>query len=163
MSPVDYEALRGGVTTGVPDNGAHTARLERAALIETDKGSNLVTEWSEDGLWWTSWNRFDGQGLPFTQQLLDSLGVDRSTITDDDELEQALSQAQGVLYLVHTDSKQGSKGDRWFINTYVDGRAVPTQDELPVDTEGLPDVDGPGAPAETDVPFHHEPFEIDAF
>jgi hypothetical protein len=161
MSPVDYEALRGGVSTGVPDNGSHTARLERAALVETDKGSNLVTEWSEDGLWWTSWNRFNAQALPFTQALLDGLGVDRQKITNDDEFETALSDVQGILYLVHTDSKQGSQSDRWFINTYVDGRAVPAQIDMPVDTEGLPVLSEPvgSVDDEEDLPFHHLPFQ----
>lgn len=149
---VDYDALRGATNTGVPDNGPHTARLERAALIETDKGSNLVTEWSEDGLWWTSWNRFDGQGLPYTQALLDALEVDRSKLTNDDELTDALSAAEGLLYLVHTDSKQGSRGDRWFINTHVDGRAAPVQTDLPIDTEGLPALDGSGG-EDDDAPF----------
>lgn len=155
MSPVDYDALREGVSTGVPDNGTHTARLERAALIETDKGSNLITEWSEDGLWWTSWNRFDAQGMSYTQELLDALGVDRSKITNDDEFEEALSHPVGHLWLVRTDAKQGSRGDKWFINTYVDGRAVPTQTDLPIDTEGLPPVVDASADDQddADVPF----------
>lgn len=137
---VDYEALRGGVTTGVPENGSHTARLERAKLWEGDRGSQLITEWSENGLWWTSWNRFDAQGMQFTQELLDGLGIDRSKITDDDEFEAALNEVEGILYLVRTTAKEGSQSGKWFINTYCDGPAVPEQMDMPVDTEGLPDV-----------------------
>ena len=150
---VDYEALRAGVSSGVPDNGAHTARLERAKLWEGDSGSKLITEWSEDGLFWTSWNQFEGQGMQYTQELLDGLGVDRSTITNDDEFEAALNEVEGILYLVHTDAKQGNQGDRWFINTYVDGRAVPTQPDLLTDTEDLPAVGSPAGAQDDDVPF----------
>jgi hypothetical protein len=159
--PIDYEALRGGVTTGVPDNGSHTARLERAARLELDKGPSLVTEWSENGLWWTSWNRFNAQAMPYTQQLLDGLGVDRSTLMDDDKFDAALAEVQGMLYLVHTDAKQGDKGDMWFINTYVDGRAVPAQIDMPVDTKDLPVLDesADSVDDEEDLPFHHLPFQ----
>lgn len=153
---IDYEALRGGVVTGVPDNGSHTARLERAKLWEGDKGSQLITEWSNDkNVMWTSWNRFDANGLPYTQDLLDGLGIDRSKITDDDKLEAALNEAEGRMYSVRTDSKQGSQGDRWFINTYVDGPAVAEQPELPVDAEGLPK---PGAAAVAGEQFGSRPF-----
>lgn len=152
--PVDYEALRSGASTGVPEDGAHTARLERARLYEGEKGSQLITEWSESGLWWTSWNRFDGQGMPFTQALLDGLGVDRSTLTDDDAFEDALAQAQGALYLVTTSAKQGNQGDRWFINTYVDGKAVPVQSELGEVVEELPAANGSDSSAKGgSVPF----------
>jgi len=151
--PVDYEALRGtgSASAAVPDDGAHTARLDRAALVELDSGSRLVTEWSADGLAWTSWNRFDEKGMQYTQGLLDGLGVDRSTLTDDDALEAALSTVQGTTYLVTTKSQEGRLGDRWFTTTYVDARAVADPD-LVADTSDLPDAQEALA-VEGDVPF----------
>jgi hypothetical protein len=137
----------------VPDDGPHTARLERAKLIETANGTRLVTEWSENGVWWTSWNRFDEQGMQWTQGLLDGLGVDREKIADradDDYTNEQLAGVVGVTYSVTCKSQQGRQGDRWFTTTYVDGPAVPLQSELgeePVTVPAAQDDDT------DDVPF----------
>jgi len=140
--PIDFAALRGeddAATAGVPTDGDHAARLERAVLHDGDRGTQLITEWSDErNLMWTSWNRFDGQGLKYTQELLDGLGVDRQSVMDDAQLAQELAAVEGRHYRVRTQSKQGRNGDRWFTNTYVDGPAVPVEPDVPVDTRGLP-------------------------
>ena len=139
----------------MPDDGPHTALLEKAKLYEDDKGPAVITEWSADGLWWESWNRFAGKGLSFTLELLDGLGADRSKIADradDDYTNEVLTGLQGITYLVTTKSREWE--GRWYVNTYVDGPAVPTQTDLPIDTEGLPAVDGSGGNGDDgDVPF----------
>jgi hypothetical protein len=161
--PIDFEALRGEKElSGVPDDGIHTARLERAVLKETDKGDRVITEWSSDRCpHWASWNRFDEQGLPYTQQLLDGLGIDRKVMTSDDELSQALEKIEGGTYQVRTESRKGSQGDRWFTSTYIEqaiaGRQE-TLDELAADTRGLPERDAAPAAAgdifgDDSVPF----------
>lgn len=166
MSPVDYDALAGNAGSGVPADGTHTARLERAALLETDNGSRLITEWSANGTWWESWNRFDGRGMSFTQDLLDGLGVDRSKVTNDDEMGDELSHAEGDTYRVRTESKRGSQGDRWFTSTYIEARVEggtpppprpEPESDAPADTAGLP-APGASAPAndlfgDDDIPF----------
>jgi hypothetical protein len=166
MTPIDYGAL--GADTGaggVPDDGEHIARLERAALVETQNGERLVTEWSnQEHLWWTSWNRFDASGMSWTQELLDGLGVDRKNVHDDEEMEMALAEAVGRRYRVKTESKQGNQGDRWFTSTYVQEEITNPQTQLtdtPADTTGLPQA-GVGAsasapssddPDDDDIPF----------
>jgi hypothetical protein len=150
--PVDFDALRSETGSGVPDDGLHTARLERAAVIETDRGSRLITEWSdENNLMWTSWNRFDASGLKFTQDLLDGLGVNRSQITEDNFSDE-LAQMEGGTYQVRTDSKQGKQGDRWFTSTYIEQAIAGRQQtlaDIPADSAGLPERDA--APAGTDL------------
>src|SRR5881409_359570 len=48
----------GGQSGGEPADGTHNAYLLRAALVETSKGSALVTEWQtmdEPRYYWTTW------------------------------------------------------------------------------------------------------------
>jgi hypothetical protein len=155
MSPINYEALRTGASTvQVPADGTHQATLDRAALVSTDKGERLVTEWTDiDGtVGWTSWNRFDTTGMSYTRELLQGLGIDLNTVTDDTALTDALDQASHHVYQVRTSSQKGSQGDRWFTSTYVDGQSQGVQEslngdvDLPIDTAGLPEV-------KEDIPF----------
>jgi hypothetical protein len=154
MSPINYAALSGRpAVADHPPDGARQARLDRAALVDTQNGERLVTEWSDatgNGLAWTSWNRFDTTGLPYTRDLLTGLEIDVAKLTDDDVLTAGLNAVTGRTYEVHTSSQQGSQGDRWFTSTYVDGHALGVQEELdaPIDTEGLPDV-----PEDESIPF----------
>lgn len=160
--PVDFEALRGEKSAGgVPDDGLHTARLERAALVETDRGSRLITEWSdENNLMWTSWNRFDASGMAFTQELLDGLGINRKQVTEDNFADE-LASVEGSTYQVRTESKQGSQGDRWFTSTYIEQTIAGRQQtlaDMPADTRGLPERDAAPNGAgdlfgDDDIPF----------
>jgi hypothetical protein len=159
---IDYAALasRSG---GVPEDGLHTARLDRAHLHNSDKGSQLITEWQEVGVdvpcFWTSWNRFDSSGLTFTQDFLDGLGVDRSTITDDDEFTDALIAVEHRVYEVTTKSNRGRDGDRWFTSTYVEGpgdtpRDAPAQQvltDVPIDASDM--TTPPTIADDGDIPF----------
>jgi hypothetical protein len=176
--PIDYGALRGEVgTPDIPDDGDHIAYLDRAALVDTANGERLVTEWRDvfkPLIQWTSWNRFDSTGMSYTRDLLAGLGVDLSTVTEDDELIRELSVAQGGAYRVRTTSQMGSRGDRVFISTYVDGTAkgndlqpeLPMEGDVPIDTSGLPepstnaewmgDESQPAAPAEVPVPWEDD-------
>lgn len=142
--PIDYQALSGAAPldarAGVPMDGPHRARLEQAKLYEGDKGTRLITEWSDEQAQWTSWNRFDPDqyGLPKTQALLDGLGIDRAKITDDLALEAELAARKGHVYLVETESRQGSRGDKWFTDTVIVGDQGQLVD-MPADTNGLPE------------------------
>lgn len=142
--PIDYQALQSGqVNVEIPGDGEHVARLERAALVSTNNGERLVTDWSgaNENIQWTSWNRFDEMGLSYTVELLDGLGVDRSAVQTDDGFTDALDAVTGNLYDVRTSSQKGKQGDRWFTTTYVTGRATGIQDalevDMPADTTGL--------------------------
>lgn len=155
---IDYEALR-GTAAGPPDNGSYDARLERAALVETRNGEQLVTEWTCPEGAWTSWNRFDATGLPFAQELLDGLAVDRTKLTDDYALESELYRVTGQTYRVVVSNSKGSQGDRVFTNTKVIGPAAQTTD-VPGDLQGLQGRGGdPQRPLdgqkqdEEDIPF----------
>ncbi len=155
MSPINYDALRTGVDTAVqvPEDGKHQAQLTRGKLVDTKNGERLVTEWFDPAreISWDSWNRFDATGLSFTRDLLTGLGIDLNSIMNDDALADALEAAENRVYDVKTQSSQGSGGDRWFTNTYVDGAALGVQtvvtddqlsrtEDVPIDTDGLPDV-----------------------
>ena len=93
-------------------------------LRDTRNGECLVTEWADEtqNVQWESWNRFDTNGLGWTRELLLGLEIDLATITDTNELEFALAQRVGQLWDVTTKSNQGSQGDRWFVNTYVESQ-----------------------------------------
>lgn len=145
---IDYGALRGdGGEPELPEDGDRVAVLDRAALVDTANGERLVTEWRDlhkSNIQWQSWNRFDTTGMSYTRDLLRGLGVNISTVTDDDDLNRELFDVTGLTFKVHTTSQMGSRGDRVFVSTYADGRAVGTDlqmplvtDELGTDTRGL--------------------------
>jgi hypothetical protein len=154
---IDYDALRGNAG-GDPPDGIHKATLVVAKLVEHSNGIGLVTEWQVGGMtpyYWTTWFGFEGPRLAFTQEFLDSLGVDRSQITDDDAFGEALYLAQGKGYDVKTASWSGG------INTYVQGpasdAAQPQLGDVPIETAGLPQVSPVPVPAgpqaDDDIPF----------
>jgi hypothetical protein len=142
---INYKQLRGETVSQLPADGKHQARLESANLRDTKNGERIVTEWSDSrNVMWTSWNRFDTTGMEHTRELLLGLGVDLSTVTDDDSLDDQLHDATGREYMVRT-RLWGERMDQ--VNTYVDGRAdvVQTQmatngetPDVPIDTGGLP-------------------------
>lgn len=157
MTDIDYDALR-GETGGDPPDGMHDASLVRAAIVETQNGTRLVTEWQishPTPYYWTAWHGFDGQRLNWTQEYLDGLGVDRATITDDDALTEQLENVTGIVYEVRVQSKNG------FLNTYVEGPAAARQEslDLPIATDDLPPAGVASAaapttdPADDDIPF----------
>lgn len=151
---IDYAQLRGeGGEPELPEDGPSVATLDRAAVVSTQNGERLVTEWRNlfrSNIQWQSWNRFDATGMAYTRDLLKGLGVNLATVTDDSALERELSVAVGGNYKVRTTSQMGSKGDRVFVSTYADGLATGNElqssifDELQPDTSGLPT---PGAQA----------------
>ena len=163
--PINYEALRtGSLNVENPDDGQHTARLERAALVSTSNGERLVTEWidMQGPAQWTSWNRFDEMGLSYTNELLDGLGVDRTILTDDDSFTAELDRVTGTVYDIRTASQLGSRGDgRVFVTTYVNGRNEGVQEALDVDVPvDRSDLQPPGGSAASkvshntdDIPF----------
>jgi hypothetical protein len=160
MTTIDYDALR-GASGGEPLDGIHTAYLMRAELVETAKGPALVSEWQtmrEPRYYWTTWFGFEGTRLKFTQEFLDSLGVDRAHITDDELFENALRGVVGTEYQVRTEA-----GGSW-VNTYVIDKAeVQRSMDAPIDTSGLPQqtemvgrepvAAGIGVPDDDDIPF----------
>ena len=165
--PINFEALRADSLAGdVPDDGAHIARLERSRIVEGRNGTQLVTEWSENGLWWTSWDTLEGgQYLDRTKQLLARLGLTAADLTDEDTLTGALADREGVVWDCRTESRR--PGDKWFTTTYIDGRhegPVPTapaavkaqQRELPGTDIPIPAADlapPPSSRDDDDIPF----------
>ena len=153
---IDHQALweRSGL---VPPDGKHNAAtLERASLRTDFDPPKLITEWSSGEFAWESWNRFDTTGTPYTRDLLVGLGIKRTR--SDDELEAALEALVGHTFEVRTTSQQGSQGDRWFVNTYVDGVSA---DRLPAPGPDLPTGDG-ASPEQLDAePAHVSPNPAD--
>lgn len=154
MTSIDYNLLS-GQSGGDPEDGIHTARLLRAALVETSRGTSLVTEWQtlQDPLYyWTTWFGFEANRISFTQEFLDAVGIDRSKMTDDGAFEMALSEVEGNTYEVRTQA-----GASW-VNTYVQEPVTP---DVPIDTGGLPEptsepvMAGGGSTdaADDDIPF----------
>jgi hypothetical protein len=150
MTSIDYNLLS-GQSGGDPEDGIHTARLLRAALVETSRGTSLVTEWQTADAYWTTWFGFEANRISFTQEFLDAVGIDRSKMTDDGAFEMALSQVEGNTYEVRTQT-----GASW-VNTYVQEPVTP---DVPIDTGGLPEVEpvtaGGGRsndPADDNIPF----------
>ena len=147
MTTIDYDQLR-GESGGDPPDGMHSAYLARAALVSTRNGDKLVTEWqtTDPPHYWSTWFGFDGQQMKFTQEFLDSLGVDRPSVTNDDALEAALNECIGTVYTVRTEA-----GAAW-VNTYVEDTVEAAQTDLPIDTADLPpSPPPPGAPTPAGV------------
>lgn len=148
-SDIDYGLLRSN-DGGEPPEGMHEPYLARAALVETDKGTLLVSEWQVPGsYYWTAWHGFAPDRIRFTQEYLDGLGVDRSTITDDEEFERALSEVIGTVFRVRTERSKGG-----YLNTYVEAAAEPDI-PLPDFEEGQPAGVGAGVQqaSDDDIPF----------
>jgi hypothetical protein len=160
--PIDYNHLNSGSSeVEPPSDGSHTAMLERASLVDTRSGEQVVTEWRDaqrDTVWWQSWNRFDTNGFQYTRELLIGLGVPLGKassdglplVMDDDGLTRALEIAVGGMFDVRTQSRQGD--GRVFVNTYVNGLtrgglqlglSASAELDVPFDTDGLPDVSKP--------------------
>jgi hypothetical protein len=157
MTDIDYNALRSG-GGGEPPDGHYKATLVRAKLVNTSGGWKMVTEWQVGGLtpyYWTTWFGFEGARMAFTQEFLDGLGIDRANITDDDAFEMALDRATNHTYNVRTSAWSGG------INTYPEagGEVAQTSlDDMPADTNGLPEVGAQpvgvgGADPDDDIPF----------
>jgi hypothetical protein len=161
---INYDQLNTGEeNVKLPDDGAHVAVLDRASLVDTRSGEQIVTEWRDAKDWtcqWQSWNRFEGAGFPFTRELLIGLGVPLGKnapdgvplIMDDDSLRREISIAVGGMFDVKTTSRQGD--GRVFVNTYVNGLRtggvqltvddmtrgnIRDEPDVPIDTRGLPE------------------------
>jgi hypothetical protein len=137
MSP-NYESLR-GETGGMPPDGVHDAYLDRAALVDTRNGEALVTEWrtvSDPLYMWATWFRFEGQGLRFTLDFLDAIGIDRSGLADvsGSRLEDALDARIGLVFAVRT-KRWGTDGGGVNVDVIESGNgsdpaADPAQESL---------------------------------
>jgi hypothetical protein len=134
VSSINYGALAGGESTQPPD-GLHDAYLTRARL-QTGQQDFVATEWQVGAYWWETLYGFTPQRLPFTQDMLDGLGIDRAKLTDDDALEAALNAAQGSQYRVRVETNGR------FVNTYIEGAVAQRsfETDIPADTSGLPEV-----------------------
>jgi hypothetical protein len=173
MSSINYGALRGESETA-PPAGMYDAFLVRARL-QTGRADFIVTEWQADRFYWETLYGFTTSRMQFTQDALDGLKVDRSTLTSDDDLEAQLADAAGHVYRVRVE-RNGI-----FVNTYIEGSAHAVEPDVPVDASDLPDVvartlapppmtqpalTGAGPPStpvaeEDDIPFAFEPFALD--
>jgi hypothetical protein len=150
---IDWEALR-GAAADTPPNGVHRAYLDRASVVDTSNGEKLVTEWKTSGAdgplyAWTTWFGLAGQALGFTQTFLDSIGVDRSQITDYASFDIALDRAVGIEYEVET-KRWGDRGDG--VNVTVLGGAKERQQQLvdaPTEPVTVPSTDAD----DDDIPF----------
>lgn len=145
MSPVDYDSLAADRGEGVPEDGSHIARLERAVVRETSSGTRMITEWSADGLYWECWSQLEGQGLKFAQEIIDGLGIDRSELAararagNEDALADELSYREGSTYTVTTKSRQVN--GRWFTDVYdveaVQGVQQTLGADVPIDVSDM--------------------------
>ena len=160
----DYEALR-GETGGLPPDGVHDAYLDDARLADTRVGEMLWTDWrtTTDPLYaWSTGFRFEGQGLGFTLDFLDAIGVNRSSLreVDGSRLEDALAKRIGLVFTVRT-KRWGSDGGGGVNVTIVESSSNgvdPNQETLdvPIDAADLDLSAGVAAPAGTDdddIPF----------
>ena len=175
--PINFDQLNTGETdVKLPSDGARVAFLDRAALVDTRSGEQVVTEWRDAKdytVQWVSWNRFEGAGFPYTRDLLLGLGVPLGKnapdgtplIMDDDGLKREIDMAVGGMFNIRTQSRQGD--GRVFVNTYVDGlttggvqldinsnaaalnASATIPPDVPIDTEGLPEPSSGPVPANT--------------
>jgi len=158
MSDIDFGLLRGQENAGgEPPDGQRAAMLVRADIVDTSKGSMLITEWQTSGgptpYYWQTWFGFTPTRISVTQELLDGLGIDRASVTDDDAFEAQLHAVTGRTYTVTT--------SRWAngVNTYIDERSPtrPQSEELPIDTAGVPAAAvaaaGTNQTVDDDIPF----------
>ena len=157
MSNINYAQLAGGGGTTPPD-GLHDAYLMRARL-QSGAQDFIVTEWQSGSFYWETLYGFTANRIRFAQDALDGLGIDRSKTMDDDALEAALYRVQGSQFQVRTEVNGN------FVNTYIEGPAQASFDDMPADTSGLPDVSPPpaqevlvgsppsGEPEDDDIPF----------
>ena len=136
-----------------PPDGEHTAFLEHAVLRDTKNGKAIKLEWRTTDLefYWESWHNTTGGGKPRTQQLLDALEVDLSTIRSEDQLADELAAREGPAYIV----KVSRSADGRFVNTAVvekpetvqatlSGKQTTytsTASDIPADTSGLPEAE----------------------
>lgn len=137
VSSINYGQLAGATAEG-PSDGLHTAFLMRARL-QTGAQDFIVTEWQVGDAYWETLYGFTPQRMPFTQDMLDGLGIDRAKLTDDDALEVALAEAQGQQYRVRVEHNGR------FVNTYIEGGSTVQSSaqasfaDVPIDATGLPD------------------------
>ena len=143
MSSINYAALAGGGTE--PPEGMHDAYLIRARL-QIGQRDFVVTEWQAGPFYWETLFGFEGQRMQFTQDALDGLGIDRSTVTNDDELEAELARVQGSQFRVRV-TRNGR-----FVNTDIVGAATRPAQTPPAQTDiPLPDVSAPPEPAQASL------------
>src|SRR5215471_16888566 len=111
--PINLPGLRGETAVLVPDDGVHTARLERTNIVELTAGLRLVTDWRalDSACQWSSWNWLEGdwpERLIETGDLLAGLGVEATD--DEDELAGLLAIAEGGVYQVRTETTRAKDG-----------------------------------------------------
>jgi hypothetical protein len=161
--PVNFDALRRGRgADDVPANGQHIARLEKAIVLDTRRGTQLKCEWTEvsTGQWWSTWDTLeDSQWAWRAADLLGAFGIDLAEVTDEEDLAMLLAEAEGGVFEVTTDTQFGDKGGA-FVHVLdprpstVQGTQLemPPKTDVPVPKEELQ----PAATSPTtddDIPF----------
>lgn len=131
MSRINFDQLRAGGSAD-PEAGLHEARLERAKVVDTKNGAEMmVTEWSTaDNTQWTAWHGFTSKQLDFTVEYLDELGIGHDFATRE-QLEDALDTIVGRYFQVRVEISRG------FVNTFIE---QPIEPDVPIDAAGLPEV-----------------------
>jgi hypothetical protein len=165
-SDINYDLL-GGQAGGEPSEGTYQATLIRAQVIDTSKGSSLITEWSTSenpAYYWSTWFGFSANRITVTNEFLDAIGVDRASIMRggtqderDEELTRQLWTATNQAYTVEVTKWSGG------VNTKVVAAPAPDVSidqtamwEAPIQSGGPPAPVGAGAGGRSeddDIPF----------
>jgi hypothetical protein len=140
-------------STGEPDEGIYQARIERCKIVTTKNGAEMmVTEFTtEYGHEWSAWHGFTSRQKDFAKDFVLGLGIDLDAMESDEELADALADCEGKTFEVRVSINESSDGSRKYVNTYIEATPEAVDrafgPDVPIDTEGLPDVpftgDGP--------------------
>jgi hypothetical protein len=163
-SDINYDLLGAepGREPSEPPEGTHQATLVVAKVVETSKGTALVTEWSaeEGSYYWTTWFGFASNRIAITNELLDGIGVGRASIVRgetqeqrDEELTRQLWAATNKAYTVEVTRWSGG------VNTKVSSPLEPDVSidqtamwEKPIGSSGVIPVPA-GHSEDDDLPF----------
>jgi hypothetical protein len=165
-SDIDYGLLGGEQNRepSEPPEGTYQATLVVAKVVETSRGTALVTEWStetEPPYYWTAWFGFAANRIAITNELLDGIGVDRAAIVRggtqeqrDEELTRQLWAATNKVYAIEVTRWSGGVNTKVIVAPEVS----PDQTQMwdaPISTEGLPaaGVGAAGHSEDDDIPF----------
>ena len=167
MSDINFDLL-GGQAGGEPPQGTYRATLIRAQVIDTSKGSSLITEWQageNPAYFWSTWFGFAANRVAVTQDFLDAIGVDRSAIMRggthderDEELTRQLWEATNKSYAVEVTKWSGGVNTKVVADVEPDVAIVSPDQmawEVPIEKTAQPPAGiAVGARSEDDdIPF----------